>query len=501
MARPSRPFRRWDIEQSSLLPLDTRKWLPEGHLAVFIALVVGRLDLDAFYEPYDNDGQGCVPYDPVMMVCILLYGYAIGVTSSRKLEKRTIEDIAFRYLAGGNTPDHHTISEFRRIHRAGLVDLFHQILAEARKAGMAKMGRVALDGTKVKANAAMDRTWSADKLDRERQRLRDDIERSFDEAERIDREENEIYGDEKEFLTPKGMRTKKEILERMDEARRQIEEDRRKQLDENQLKEEEAAKERKKKEDEETRKGRKLRGRKPKELDEKQIRLKEAKRNVTDPDSRLMNTRSGYIQGYNEQLTVDMDDQMIVAVAATQDGNDKQQLNFMLDRMEATVGLPAALAADNGYRSGPEMEAARRRTDLYIAMCDDPDDLPAGWGEGGPPLCLSAEAEMSWKMASPKGREMYGLRCCSVEPINGQLKEQQGMRQFRLRGLPMVELEAYLYAIGSNLKKMCNRTAEAPEKRLGERGRGAGAGGKMIGSGRLDRKHRSSSGFSGAVRS
>ena len=202
----------------------------------------------------------------------------------------------------------------------------------------------------------------------------------------------------------------------MDEARRQIEEDRRRQLDGVQLKEEEAAKERKKKENEEARKGKKLRGRKPKELDEKQMRLREAERNVTDPDSRLMNTRSGYIQGYNEQLAVDMDDQMIVAVAATQDGNDKQQLNFMLDRMESTVGLPAALAADNGYRSGPEMEAARRRTDLYVAMCDDPDDLPVGWGKGGPPLCLSAEGEMSWKMASPAGRAFYRMRSSSVEP-------------------------------------------------------------------------------------
>jgi transposase len=499
MVRPSRPFRRWDNKQSSLLPLDTADWLPEGHLALFIDAVVGRLVLDAFYVPYDNDGRGCVPYDPGMMVCILLYGYAIGVTSSRKLERRTIEDIAFRYLAGGNTPDHHTISEFRRIHRAGLVDLFHQILEEARKAGMARMGRVALDGTRVKANAAMDRTWSVDKLVKERQRLLDDIKRSFDEAERIDREENVIYGDEKEFLLPKGMRTRKEILERMDEARRQIEEDRRKQLDENQLKEEEAAKERKKKEDEEARKGKKLRGRKPKELDEKQMRLKEAKRNVTDPDSRLMNTRSGYIQGYNVQLAVDMDDQMIVAVAVTQDGNDRNQLNFMLDRMEATVGLPAALAADNGYRSRPEMEAARRRTDLYIAMCDDPRDLPIGWGEGGPPLCLSAEGEMSWKMASPAGRAFYRMRSSSVEPINGQLKEQQGMRQFDLRGRPMAELEAILYAMGSNLKKMCHWPAEALEKRLGRQGKVSEGGSRGSGSCHLDRKQRPSLGISGAI--
>ena len=350
MARLSWPFRRWDNKQSFLLPLNTADWLPEGHLALFIDAVVERLDLDAFYVRYDNEGRGCVPYDPRMMVRILLYGYAVGVTSSRKLERRTIEDIAFRHLAGGNTPDHHTISEFRRIHRAGLMDLFQQILMEAKKAGLACMGRVALDGTKVKANAAMDRTWSAEKLDRERESMRNGIRDFFEEAERIDREEDVIHGDEGGFLLPEGMRTRAEILGRMDEARRQIGEDRQRQLDEDRKREEGAAEERKRKEEEEAKEGKKLRGRKPKEPGEKRVRLKEAKRNVTDPDSRLMNVKSGYIQGYNVQLAVDMDDQMIFAVAVTQDGNDKQQLNSMLDRMESTVGLPDALGPSTRNR-------------------------------------------------------------------------------------------------------------------------------------------------------
>ena len=499
MARPSRPFRRWDNKQSFTLPLNTADWLPEGHLALFIDAVVERLDLDAFYVRYDNEGRGCVPYDPRMMIRIILYGYAVGVTSSRKLERRTIEDIAFRYLAGGNTPDHHTISEFRRSNRAAVVGLFHQLLMEARKAGMARMGRVALDGTKVKANASMDRTWSADKLDKEGQKILDDLERAFDEAERIDREEDAIYGDEKEFLLPKGMRTRAEILGRMDEARRQIGEDRQRQLDEDRKREEGAAEERKRKEEEEAKKGKKLRGRKPKEPGEKRVRLKEAKRNVTDPDSRLMNVKSGYIQGYNVQLAVDMDDQMIVAVAVTQDGNDKQQLNSMLDRMEATVGLPEVTAADNGYCSRKEIEKASGRTDLFVSMCDDPGDLPPGWGEGEPPLCLSAEGVMSWKMARPSGVAIYGQRCSSVEPVNGQLKEQQGMRQFRLRGLKLVDLEAHLFAIGSNLKKMWHWPAEALEKCPGTHGKGTEGGGRRSGSCLLDRKHRLSLGISGAI--
>ena len=142
---------------------------------------------------------------------------------------------------------------------------------------------------------------------------------------------------------------------------------------------------------------------------------------------------------------------------------------------------------------------ARQRTDLYIAMCDDPDDLPAGWGDGEPPLCLSAEGEMSWKMTSPAGRAIYRQRCSSVEPVNGQLKEQQGMRQFRLRGRPMAELEAHLHAIGSNIKKMWHWPAKALDKCQGERGKEVGEGGKRGGSGRLDRKQGSFLSISGAI--
>ena len=471
MARPSRPFRKCDTKQSFILPLNTADWLPEGHLALFIDKVVDEFDLTAFYERYDNDGRGCVPYDPKMMVRIYLYGYASGVTSSRKLEKRMIEDIAFRYLAGGNTPDHHTLSEFRRTNLKALMSLFYQILEMVKKAELADLGQVAIDGTKVKANAAMDRTWSLDKLNKEEQKLLDDLKRYFDELEKNDAAEDALYGEESGFLLPKGMRTKKEMLERIRQAKKEIEEERQRQINDHQRLDEEAAEARKKKEEEAAQQGKKLRGRPRKPLDEKQMRLKPARLNLTDMESKLMSGKSGFLQGWNVQLAVTHYSQIIGAVAVTDHGNDRQMLNFMLDRLEASGIPPDITTVDNGFASLREIEMACARTDLYIALCEDPRDLPPGWGEGEMPLCLSTMGRMSWKMASAEGRSIYGLRGSSVEPVNGQLKEQQGMRQFRLRGQFKVEAEAHLHAAGNNLKKICQWPAQAIDKCLGKRGR------------------------------
>jgi len=181
-----RLFRPYQPNQTFLLPPDPRDWLPEDHLSYYIDDLVEDLDLSAFHAYYDNDGRGCVPYDPRMMVRIILYGYAVGVTSSRKLEQKMVEDVAFRYLAAGNRPDFHTINAFRQRHREAMQHIFYQVLELARSAGLARLGLVALDGTKVKANAAKDNTLSKDKLDKEEQRLLDDIKRYLDEAERID---------------------------------------------------------------------------------------------------------------------------------------------------------------------------------------------------------------------------------------------------------------------------------------------------------------------------
>ena len=497
MANCSQPFRRWDTKQSFILPLDTADWLPEGHLALFIDKVVDEFDLTAFYERYDGDGRGCVPYDPRMMVRIYLYGYASGVTSSRKLEKRMIEDIAFRYLAGGNTPDHHTISEFRRNNLKALMSLFYQILEMLKKAELVDLDQVAIDGTKVKANAAMDRTWTLDKLNKEEQKLLDDIKRYFDEVEKNDAAEDALYGEESGFLLPKGLRTKKEIAERFRQLKKEMEEERLRQLDDLQKQDGEAAEARKKKEEDEAAKGKKLRGRKPKELDEKQMRLKPVRVNLTDTESRLMSTRSGYIQGWNVQLAVTLHSQIIAAVAVTDHGNDRQMLNFMLDRLEARGIQPEVTTADNGYASRKEIEQACARTNLFIAMCDDPRDLPPGWGEGEMPLCLSTMGEMSWKMATPEGKAVYSMRCSSVEPVNGQLKEQQGMRQFRLRGQLKTEVEAHLHAAGNNLKKMCQWPAQAIDKCLGKRGKVEENGGRRGGSAPFHRKSEPLHGFSG----
>jgi transposase len=460
----SRPFRPYEPSQTFLLPPDLRDWLPEDHLSFYIDDLVKDLDLSAIFAYYDNDGRGCVPYDPRMMIRIILYGYAIGVTSSRKLEQKVVEDIAFRCLAAGNRPDFHTINAFRLRHREALQQLFYQVLDLARRAGLVRLGLVALDGTKVKANAAKENTFSKDRLDKEDQRLQDDIKRYLDEAEKIDKEEDATFGDGNGFSLPEGLRSRRERLERIREAKKQIEEDKKRQLDERDAEDKAAAEERARKEAEEAAKGKKLRGRRPKQPDEKQRQLRQAQRNTTDPDSRIMETRHGFEQSYNVQLVVDTDDQMIVAVAVTQEVTDKLQLVPMLERMEATVGLPDALVVDAGYYGQEAVRWASAKTDLYISTQSRLRELPEGWGEGPPPLCLSFKGAMSWKVASPAGRAKYRKRGCSVEPINGQIKDRQGFRQFLMRGLKKVTLEAHLVAIGSNLKKMWRRAAPAIEK-------------------------------------
>ena len=177
-----------------------------------------------------------------------------------------------------------------------------------------------------------------------------------------------------------------------------------------------------------------------------------------------METRHGFEQAYNVQLVVDADDQIIVAVEVTQEVNDKMQLVPILERMERTVGLPDALAVDAGYYGQEAVRQASIKTDLYISTQSRRRELPEGWGEGPPPLCLSPKGAMSWKVTSPAGRAIYRKRGCSVEPINGQIKDGQGFRQFLLRGLKKVTLEAHLVATGSNIKKMWRRAAGAIEK-------------------------------------
>ena len=354
-SRPKKKFQRYDPDQTLLIAQDLRELLPKDHFCYFVADTVGDLDLSAIYARYD-ELRGFPPYDPRMMVTIIVYAYCIGETSSRRIFQALQENIAFRVLAAGNQPDHRTICRFRRMHAEALRGLFQQVLDVCKREGMVPAKAVALDGTKVKANASMAKNRTKEQLDKE---LRDYVEKVFAEAERKDREEDELYGEENDgFSLPAHLRDRKVRRERIREGLRQLKEE------EEKRKAEEAKKlaDRQEKEKEEASKGKEVRGRKPVEKDPKPSR-----RNTTDPDSRTMSTRNGFVQGYNVQIVVDCSSQVVVACDVVQDGNDKHQLRRMLSLAGEGIGrLPEKLLADAGYFSAKEVDGVEG-TELFVA--------------------------------------------------------------------------------------------------------------------------------------
>jgi hypothetical protein len=354
------------------------------------------------------------------------------------------ENIAFRVLAAGNQPDHRTICRFRRMHAEALRGLFQQVLDMCKREGMVPAKAVALDGTKVKANASLAKNRTKEQLDKE---LRDYVEKVFAEAERKDREEDELYGEENDgFSLPAHLRDRKARKERIREGLRQMKEEKEKRKAD----EEKKLADRQEKENEEASKGKEVRGRKPIEKE-----TKPSRRNTTDPDSRTMKTHNGYVQGYNVQIVVDCSSQVIVACDVVQDGNDKHQLRRMLSLAREGIGrLPEKLLADAGYFSTKEIDVIEG-TELFVAT---KSRKKAGLGEllpiielGGRPTTKQA---MELLLGTNEGRATYRLRGQTVEPVNGQLKDRGGMREFRMRGIENTRTEAVLASMGNNIKKL-----------------------------------------------
>jgi transposase len=328
-------------DQMFLLPISIKDWLPGDDLAWFLLDAVGQMDLARFYARYRADGKGGVAFEPSMMVALLLYAYCEGERSSRRIEKLCVRDVAFRIIAANQMPDHVTIARFRREHTEALTGLFLDVLRLCKEAGLAKVGVLAIDGTKIKANASLEANRTHEGLSRE-------IARILEEAEKVDAEEDRRFGaDRRGDELPAELRDRAGRLERLKEAKARLEKE---------AAEEAAAKERHivKLETDAAERGEKKRGRKP--IPPDPTPDKEAKANVTDPESRIMKTRSGYVQGYNAQAVVNQD-QIIIACAVTQEANDVRQLHPMLDLTQtnlATVGVAGpvdVLLADAGYWS------------------------------------------------------------------------------------------------------------------------------------------------------
>ncbi|MGA8671267.1 MAG: IS1182 family transposase [Terracidiphilus sp.] len=426
MAKVYRPY---FPEQDYLLPPSLREWLPESHLAYFVSDLIDQLDLSAIESHYEREERGYPPYHPRMMTKLLVYGYCTGVFASRKLEKKLVEDVAFRVLAAGNEPDFRTISDFRRIHLKALEGLFEQVLRLALKLGAMKLGRVAIDGSKVKANASKHKAMSYRRMQEEEKRLQEEARRLLSEAEQIDKEEDNRYGRTgRGDDLPAELQRREQRLKRIAEAKQELEERARAEAEE----------------------------KKEPEANEAEPKPKD-QHNFTDPQSRIMKGPDGFVQAYNAQIAVEPELQLIVGQAVTQQANDKKQLLPMLNKVKQQSGQKVREAlADSGYCSEENLRtAAKKKVDLYVATGKQKHN------QGSPPCPRGRIPEsatlvdrMKRKLMTKAGRAIYALRKTIVEPVFGQIKQAQGFRQFLLRGYEKVQGEWALVCTTHNLLKL-----------------------------------------------
>jgi transposase len=454
----SKQFRNSDLNQAYLLPPCLQDWLPEGHLARLVADVVETLDLAAIYAPYEaGDGRGLAAYDPRMMVRLLIYGYCRGVASSRRIERATYEDVAFRYLAADQHPDHDTIAAFRKEHLASLAQLFVQVLQLCQRAGLVKLGHVALDGTKVKANASKHKAMSYERMGEAEKKLQAEVEALLAEAERVDAEEDGKYGKGKRGdELPRELARRESRLKKIGEAKAALEEEAREAARQKQA---EVAARLQEREKEEAERGRKLGGRPPQAPPPEEAKPDgKAQRNFTDPDSRIMKdgATKEFVQAYNAQAAVDSQAQVIVAAAVTQDANDKQQLAPMLGKVEALTGrTPAQATADNGYYSEANVTDPRLASiELFVPPDRQKHGKQVPVATGPPPPGAGVADQMRHKLRTPAGQAVYRMRKAVVEPVFGQIKEGRGFRRFLLRGLEKVQAEWQLICATHNLLKL-----------------------------------------------
>lgn len=481
-------YRPWSPEQAFLLPPSPQDWLPEGHLVYFLLDVIGELDLSAIESKIQaKDPRGTRPYSPVMMVGLLIYAYCLGVRSSRKIERATYEDVAFRVLSGGQHPDHSRISEFRREHQEAFKDLFLQVLRLCQKAGLVKLGHVAIDGTKVQGNASKHKAMSYRRMGELETRLESEIAALLEQAETADTQDDARLGSGRsDEDLPAELRRRQDRLERLRVAKAELEaearESRAAALRDQAARARDAAETAG---DETLRKRHQTRARilerKARDLDDDEpgssppgalprhrVRTRvdgaphdKAQRNFTDPESRLMERGGGYLQGYNCQAAVDETYQVIVAADASNQAPDNGNLVPMLEQVRANCGQAAEVAtADSGYWA-PEVPAACRAlgTEPYIATerrrsWDHDDTVTEGPCESEDP-----REAMRWTLRSAEGREIYAKRKSIVEPVFGQIKEARSVRRMMLRGLEAVRAEWQLICLSHNLLKIYRNQA------------------------------------------
>ncbi len=426
------------------MPPSVSEFVPDDHLAYFVRdLVRDDLDLGEIFGAY-RERRGQPPYHPRMMVALLQYGYARGVYSSRRLERACQERMDFMAVTGMARPDHSTIAEFRQRHREALARLFVQVLQLCEEAGLVKLGHVALDGTKVKANASKHKAMSYKRMCEQEPVLAAEVKRWLDEADRVDEEEDEEYGkDKRGDELPAWVANKKERLKRIREAKARLEAKAKKEA--KRVAAERAAKEKAE--------GKPMTGPKPKALagvpdDKEQV-------NFTDPESRILKTRDGYVQGYNCQAAVDASSQVIVAQAVTQKQNDSDELIPLVDQVEESLGeRPEEVSADCGYCSEDNLEALENRgVRGYVATGRQKHGTTSATSREEARQGPRAKA-MRKRLKQGGYRSRYRLRKQTVEPVFGQIKEARGFRAFLVRGLRKVADEWAMVCTSHNLLKL-----------------------------------------------
>lgn len=433
-------FRPYTPDQQFLLPPSLRDWLAEDHLAYFISDTVDALDLGLFLKRYRSERSGNVAYHPALMCKLLLYGYATGVFSSRKIARACETDIAFRVLAAGDAPSHRTLARFRKEHLAAFEDLFIQVVGIAQDAGLVGLGTLAVDGSKVRANASKHKAMSYERMKKEDKRLKKEIEALVRRAEDIDAAEDAEFGEDfRGDEMPEELKRRKDRRRVIQAAVKRLEK-RKKQEDAEKIEAEkrrEAA-------------GKRKRGPKrkhplgkPKPTDQE---------NFTDPDSRIMNTKKdGFQQCYNAQIAVDAEEQIIVAAQVEQSAADTGSLLPMLDQAERnTGGGPRVVLADAGYKSEGNFEGLEARDITgYIPLGRERRE-PARESDEE----LLATRRMKRRMATKRGKQRYRKRKHIAEPPFGWIKGALGFRSFHLRGLQSVRGEWNLVCLAVNLKRM-----------------------------------------------
>jgi len=451
-----RTFKPYHPDQLYLLPPALRDWLPEGHLALFLSDVVDTLDLEPIFSDYEqSDGRGQPPYHPAMMVKLLIYGYCMGKPSSRKLERASYEEVSYRVLCAEQHPDHDSIAEFRRRHLKALAGLFVQVLRLCQRAGLVKLGHVALDGTKVRANASKHKAMSYERMCKAEQELEQEVKRLLELAENVDGAEAQEFGGKRGDELPAELARRESRLNKIRQAKAELEEEARERAEQAAVEAAAKIEERRLKEQQS---GKKAKGREPKIIDPQQaVPQAKAQRNFTDADSRIMKdgATGGFVQGYNCQAVVDSHAQIIVAAALTQQANDKQQLVPMLLAVEQNTGeKPARASADAGYFSQEQITDTKLEgIDLYVA----PERLKHGEkvaDEASLAVQPTLIEQMREKLKSAQGHAVYKMRKAIVEPVFGQIKEARGLRRFSLRGEPKVGLEWQLICLTHNLLKL-----------------------------------------------